>query len=221
MTSSTSASRTRAASLRIDADADVARVVAVAVVEQVLAAERARDRQPVRSRRSAASAAQASRVPSAAADDHERRRRAARAAACAFASVRRRRRGWPRPRRAADRRTSARRGQHVLRQREHDRPGPAGHRDAVGVRDVFGDALGAIDLRGPLGHAAVHPPIVDLLERFAIDEVAADLADEHDHRRRILHGGVDADRGVRRARAARDEARCPGVPVSLPYASAM
>ena len=73
------------------------------------------------------------------------------------------------------------------------------------MRDVFGNALGAIDLRRPLGDAAVHPPVVDLLERLAVDEIAADLSDEHDHRRRILRRGVDADRGVGGAGSAGDE----------------
>ena len=84
-------------------------------------------------------------------------------------------------------------------------PGPARLRDAKGARDVFGDALDAIDLRHPFGDAAVHAPVVDLLERLAIGEVAADLADEDDQRRRVLGCGVDADGGVRRARPAGDE----------------
>jgi hypothetical protein len=53
------------------------------------------------------------------------------------------------------------------------------------MRQVFGNAVRAIDLRGPFSHAAVHPAIVDLLECFAIDEVAADLADENDQRLRV------------------------------------
>ena len=50
------------------------------------------------------------------------------------------------------------------------------------MRDVFGDPLGAVDLRRPLGDAAVHAPVVDLLKRLAIDHVDPDLPDEHDHR---------------------------------------
>ena len=75
----------------------------------------------------------------------------------------------------------------------------------VGVCDVFRDALRAIDLGGPLRHAAEHAPVVDLLERLAVDEVAADLSDEQDHRRRILRGRVHADRGIRGAGTARHE----------------
>ncbi len=73
------------------------------------------------------------------------------------------------------------------------------------MRDVFGNALGAIDLRRPLRDAAEHAPVIDLLERLAVDEIAADLSDEQDHRRRILRRGVDADAGVRGAGTARDE----------------
>ena len=54
------------------------------------------------------------------------------------------------------------------------------------MRDVFWNALDAVDLRRPFGDAAVHPSIVDLLERFAIGGVAPDLADERDHRSRVL-----------------------------------
>ena len=62
----------------------------------------------------------------------------------------------------------------------------------------------------PLGEAeragAEHLPVVDLLERLAVALLARHLADEHDQRRRVLERGVDADRGVARARAAGDEA---------------
>ena len=85
-------------------------------------------------------------------------------------------------------------------------PGTAAGGDLEGARHVFGDAVGAVDLRHPFGHLAVHAPVVDFLERFAVDEVVADLADEQDHRRRILVRRVHADRGVGRAGAARDEA---------------
>ena len=70
---------------------------------------------------------------------------------------------------------------------------------------VFGNAFGAIDLRSPLGHAAVHPAVVDFLERFTVGHVAADLADEDDHGGRILRGGMNADGRIGRARAAGHE----------------
>ena len=40
-------------------------------------------------------------------------------------------------------------GQHVLRQRDHDRAGPALHRDVKGARDDFRDARGIVDLGRP------------------------------------------------------------------------
>ncbi len=97
-------------------------------------------------------------------------------------------------------------GLHVFRQRQHHRAGPSRHRGVEGVAHVLGHAVGAVDLRDPFRHLAVHAAVVDFLERLALDEIVADLADEQDQRRRILVRGVHADRGVGRAGAARDEA---------------
>ena len=58
--------------------------------------------------------------------------------------------------------------QHVLGQRQHHRPGRPDCATLKRVRDVFGNAVGAIDLRDPFGDAAVHAPVVDFLERLAI-----------------------------------------------------
>ena len=185
-----------------DADAGVACVVGMAVVEQILIAEGAGDRQLVGLGESPQRGAGLS-IPAAAADQHQRSR-----CRCEQRARRRDVRGRGR---GADRidpqrvRAHRARRQHVFRKREHDRSRPARHRHAKCARDIFGNALGPIDLRGPLRHAAVHPAIVDLLERLAIDEVAADLADEHDQRRRVLRRRVDADRGVRRAGSTGDE----------------
>ncbi len=96
-------------------------------------------------------------------------------------------------------------GQHVLGQCEHHRAWPSRHREPPGVRHVLGNPLRPIDLRRPLGDAAVHAPVVDLLERLAIGQVGADLADQNHHRRRVLLGCVNADRGIRGARATRDQ----------------
>jgi len=96
-------------------------------------------------------------------------------------------------------------GEHVFGQRQHHRAGSAGGSGLEGTRNVFGDALHAVDLRDPFGHLAEHAAVVDFLERLAVDEVAADLADEQDHRRGILERGVHADAGVGRARPARAE----------------
>ena len=67
--------------------------------------------------------------------------------------------------------------------------------------EVFGYAFRAIDLGGPLGHVAVHPSVIDFLECLAIGHVGADLADEDDHGRGILHGGMNADGRIGCSRA--------------------
>src|SRR5439155_25493648 len=41
-----------------------------------------------------------------------------------------------------------------------------------------------------------HLAEIDLLKGLAVDLMARDLADQHDHRRRILERGMDADRSV-------------------------
>jgi len=75
-----------------------------------------------------------------------------------------------------------------------------------GLADQLGNPLGLVDLRHPFGERPEHAAEIDLLEGLALDLVARDLADEQDHRRRILHRGVDRDRGVGGARPAGDEA---------------
>lgn len=95
--------------------------------------------------------------------------------------------------------------QHVLGQCEDDRAGAAVHRDGVGARDIFGDAARIVDPRGPFGERGEHRGEVDFLERLAIAGAAIDIADEEDHRLRILAGHMDADRRVGGAGAARDE----------------
>ncbi|MNL15555.1 hypothetical protein D3C87_1365460 [compost metagenome] len=96
--------------------------------------------------------------------------------------------------------------QRVFGQGQHYRAGAAagGHRE--GARDEFRDAVGAVDLRHPLGHLPEHPAVVDFLERLALHEIVAHLADKQDHRRGVLERGVHADAGVGGAGAARDKA---------------
>lgn len=198
----TSASRTRR-QLRIDADADVADVVRVGVVEQVLEAEGAAHRQVV-GFGEALQVGAGLRVPAAAAQQDQRLFGAGEHGA-QHVDLRRRRRGLHRL--VAARIGDLRRiDQHVLGQCQHHRAGTAAGGNLEGARDVFGDALGAVDLRDPFGHLAVHAAVIDFLEGLAVDEVVADLADEQDHRRRVLVGGVHADRGVGRARTTGDEA---------------
>ena len=105
----------------------------------------------------------------------------------------------------ADRRDRGGVAQHVLGQRDDDRAGAAGGRDLERLVEQLGDALGHVDLRHPFGERRVHLAEIDLLEGLAVDLVARHLADQHDHRRRILERGVDADRGVAGAGAARHQ----------------
>ena len=95
--------------------------------------------------------------------------------------------------------------QHVLGQREHHRAGTAGGRDAAGAGDIFGDAASIVDPRRPFGDRREEGREVDFLEAFAVAVAAVDVADEQDHRCRILEGDMDADAGVGRAGAAGDE----------------
>src|SRR2546426_1050200 len=73
------------------------------------------------------------------------------------------------------------------------------------VAHVLRDALDAVDLRHPLGHLAVHAPVVDFLERLALSELVGNLADEHHHRRGILKSRMRADRAVGGSRPPRHE----------------
>ncbi len=81
-----------------------------------------------------------------------------------------------------------------------------------GAGDEFASAVGRIDFLDPLGHLAEHAAEVDLLERLAPTHGAADLADEDDHRGRILAADVNAGRSVGGAGAARhhDDAGAAG-----------
>ena len=74
--------------------------------------------------------------------------------------------------------------QHVLGQREHDRAGPAGGRDAIRAGDIFGDPPRVLDPRRPFGDRAEEGGEVDLLEALAVAVAARDVADEQDHRGR-------------------------------------
>ena len=96
--------------------------------------------------------------------------------------------------------------QDVLGQCEHDRAGPTrdGRRECA--RDELGDALRPVDLAHPLGHAAEHLLVVDLLEGLAAAVAARHLTDQQHERRGVLHRRVHARRGVRRAGPAGDHA---------------
>ena len=74
-----------------------------------------------------------------------------------------------------------------------------------GAADEFRDARRVVDLGRPFGDRREHAAVVDLLEGLALGLIAGHLPHEQDHRRRVLHGGVNADGGVAGAGAARDE----------------
>ncbi len=193
--------------LRIDADADIAGIQRMAVVEAVLEAESAAHRQlPVLGEALQRGAGLG--VPAAAAGDDDRPLGREQHAA-QLAQPARRRPGQHRLH-ARQHRRRGRRRQHVLGQGQHHRAGPALQRGVEGARDVLGQAVGALHLAHPLGQperaGAEHLPVVDLLEGLAVALVARDLADEQDHRRRILERGVQPDAGVGGAGPARDEA---------------
>ncbi len=59
-----------------------------------------------------------------------------------------------------------------------------------------------VDLGRPFRHRAEHGAVVELLECLALAHLARDLADEHDERRGVLLGDVDAGRGIGGARPA-------------------
>ena len=103
--------------------------------------------------------------------------------------------------------------QHVLRQ-ARSTTGPG--RPSIAVwkarETISGTRLASSISVGPFRHRAEEGAIVHLLERVAVAEGALDLADEQQHRRRIVSRDMHARRSVGRAGAARDEAdaRAPG-----------
>jgi hypothetical protein len=105
-------------------------------------------------------------------------------------------------------------GQDVLRQGEHDRPGPSTHREAEGAVDVFGHTVGAFHLGHPFHQRAEKRAVIDLLEHAAVAMAQGHLPHEDDHRRRVMHRDVQAGTGIRRPWSARDEQH-PGPPCQL------
>ena len=96
--------------------------------------------------------------------------------------------------------------EHVLGQGQHDWAGAARAGEREGARDEFIHARRVVDFRDPFGFAAEHGGIIDLLKRPATAREALDLADEEDHRRRIMGGDMHAGEGVGRSRPPRHEA---------------
>ena len=165
--------------LRIDADAHIAGVVRMPVVEQVLEAKRAAHGQ-VPAFGEALQCIAGGRVPAAAADNDERplcgkehraqvAQRTGRGPGLGRLDARQHRRGG-----------GAR--EHVLGQHQHHRPGAPLQRGVKGARDVLGQTIRVVHLADPFGHAeragAEHLPVVHLLEGFAVALFAGHLADE-------------------------------------------
>ena len=71
---------------------------------------------------------------------------------------------------------------------------------------ISGMRAGVVDLHRPFGDAAEEALVVHLLPCLALPDAARHLADEQDDRRGILHGDVDAGRGIGGAGAARHQA---------------
>ncbi len=189
--------------LRIDADADVADIVGVAIVEVVLAAKAAGDGQ-VLGLGEGLDRGTGCRRPTAAAEDDQRALRLAQQLGEAGHVG-----GTNRSLHApillgAWRRTGG--AQDVLRQGQDHGARPPRGRGIKGAADELGNTVGVVDLRDPLGKLAIHAPVVDLLKGFAFQHVAGHLADEEDHRRGVLKGNMHAGAGAGRAGASRDEA---------------
>ncbi len=197
------------------AGAEIADEAREAVVDDVLAAERAAHRQFVL-RGEARDVGAGGIAPPAAADQHDRplgsRQEPAQLGQIGGAGM------GAHGMVGADHRGGGAVAQHVLGQGHDDRTGPAGGRDLEGLVEQFRDAIGEVDLRHPFGERRVHLAKIDLLEGLAVDLMARHLADQHDHRRRILERGVHPDRGVASAGAARhqQDARLSGqLPIGL------
>ena len=195
----------RVASALVHRDAESPAYERRAVVDVVLAAEGAGDGQRVRLAEARARSRAVSARPAALADDHERAlgRGEQLPQPRQVLVARRRPRGpdaaprreRPPPRRARLRAARA-------------RPGPGRPESASeNARSTCsGRRSASIDLPGRTSRGRRTPRVVDLLPGLAALERARHLADEQDQRRRVLLRGVHADRRVRRARPARDEA---------------
>ena len=172
------------------------------VADRVLAAERGRDRDSV-AKGKVREMVRGARAPVGAADDRDRVGRVLQQLEHRLDRAGVRLLGERRNARAVRRLDFV--AQHVLGQRQHDRAGPTSSRDAVCPRDIFGDAPRVLDPRRQFGDRAEEGGEVDFLEALAVAVAARNVADEQDHRGRILEGDMDAGAGVGRAGTARDE----------------
>src|SRR5690606_1177991 len=95
--------------------------------------------------------------------------------------------------------------QHIFGQGEDDRAGPTRNRCRISARDEFGNASRVVDPRSPFCDRAKEGRKVDFLEAFAAAHAAIYVADEYDHRLRILECDVNADAGIGGTGTAGDE----------------
>ena len=165
---------------RIGPDAKVATEIRMRVVETILGAERSTDRQ-IRALGENACILYRLPVPAGAAQ-HQKRTFRLQEPRTKIRHVGggRRRFGFhirPRIARFADG------GQHIFRQGQHHRAGPAGGRGVKGPRDIFRDAVGIADFRRPFRQRREHGAEIDFLKRLAIQHGLIGLPDEKDHRR--------------------------------------
>ena len=185
---------------RIDADADIAGIVGMLVVEQALAAPRAADGK-LETLGEALQGGNRGFRPARAAGNHEGPFGAPQHL-LQFGHLGQAGMGLDLgPRARID--PLGKLAQDVLGQRQHHRAGAARGRLVEGAADHLAGTVGTVDLLDPLGHLAEHAAEVDLLERLAAAHGAPDLADEDDHRGRILAADMDAGRRIGRTRPAR------------------
>ena len=82
------------------------------------------------------------------------------------------------------------------------------------ARAIASDArFGSLTSMTSLVTSDEEPAVVLLLQRHAARLPALDLADQHDHRRRVMPGGVETDHRVRQAGSARYHQH-PGAPAA-------
>ena len=105
------------------------------------------------------------------------------------------------------RRIVVRRARHrdILRDVDHDRPGPAGAGDVEGLLDRHREVADVLDQEIVLDHRARDADRVALLERVEADRRRRHLAGDDDHRDRVHVGRRDAGDGVGDAGPGGDE----------------
>jgi hypothetical protein len=166
---------------RRHAEAELADVMRIAIVERILAAERGRDRQIVGVHEALERGARFG-VPARAADHHQRTRRGVEQFAQRVERLRFRRgmrdaHGGASATAAAPNSTSS--GSAIT-------TGPG--RPESATLNAFATISGmrsTLSICVTHGDAAEHLAVIDFLERAATDEILLDLADEQDHRRGI------------------------------------